>query len=363
MSIRQGTNVISGGVRGFANLLDFKWSDHILNDVSWLRSDTFSWQDGGVYEEAYNHLANDIDGKTLTSETVAGTTVQFYLADDGHKICPASEINNIVAIYNSTGVAWYYVIDPIYKAFKLPRDNSQTGRVLIKTLTSGNKWARIYADGWVEQGGRGTSATLLVPMVDTNYTVLSTAIRGNFANSYDCSSVASLTTTGFSVGGINYNAQVWFVSGWANTNYLKNISSQFASQYKYLYFYTGEFTLSALENTAGLNAELFNDKVDLDSSWSGPSDTYDDLTLGASGTTYTAPADGYILLGCSGDAGKAYMEAVGPSNKYLSVGAACNGGWGRGCGYISKGQTFQVYYGGTNFTKQLFRFVYAKKTN
>lgn len=263
MSIRQGGNILAASTNGHWDLLDYKWTDHLLNDVSWLRSDTFSWQPGSVYTPVYNHLNDDIDGKTLTSETVAGTTVQFYLADDGHKICPTTEEANVEAIYASTGVAWYYIIDTTNQRFKLPRDNSQTGRVLIKTLTSGNKWARIYADGWVEQGGRGTSASLLVPMADTNYTVLSTAIRGNFANSYDCSSVASLTTTGFSVGGINYSAQVWFVSGYANTDYLKNVSSQFTAQYKYLYFYVGNFSKKAIENTAGINAELFNEKVDV----------------------------------------------------------------------------------------------------
>ena len=35
-------------------------------------------------------------------------------------------------------------------------------------------------------------------------------------------------------------------------------------QYKYLYFYVGNFTQTAIENTAGLNAELFNEKVDVD---------------------------------------------------------------------------------------------------
>lgn len=37
------------------NLLDFKWSDHIINNIEWLRADTFSWQDGSVYTSAYNH--------------------------------------------------------------------------------------------------------------------------------------------------------------------------------------------------------------------------------------------------------------------------------------------------------------------
>lgn len=120
MSIYKGNSLIAGG-RQCMPLLSFMWADHVLNDISWLRADTFSWQSGAVYQAAYQHLTADITGKTLQSETVAGTTIQFYLADDRHKICPASEESNVTAIYNATGVAWYYIIDTTNQRFKLPR--------------------------------------------------------------------------------------------------------------------------------------------------------------------------------------------------------------------------------------------------
>lgn len=85
MSTYVGDDLVAGGVF-CPNLLDFKWTDHKLNDISWLRSDTFSWQSGAVYQAAYQHLADDISSKTLQSETICATTIQFYLADDGHKI-------------------------------------------------------------------------------------------------------------------------------------------------------------------------------------------------------------------------------------------------------------------------------------
>lgn len=58
----------------------------------------------------------------------------------------------------------------------------------------------------------------------------------------------------------------------------------------------------------GAISEALNNKVDLNqlntsseglsygSGWGMPSDNYEDLTLGASGTTYTAPANGYFFL-------------------------------------------------------------------
>lgn len=49
------------------NLLEYKYTDHILNDVSWLRADTNSWQDSGIYEAAYNHLEADLENATQKS--------------------------------------------------------------------------------------------------------------------------------------------------------------------------------------------------------------------------------------------------------------------------------------------------------
>ena len=80
-----------------------------------------SWIQKSDGAPAYEHLAADIDGKTLQSETIGSTTVQFYLADDGHKVCPASEESNVQAIYAATGAAWYYVLDTTNEWFKLPR--------------------------------------------------------------------------------------------------------------------------------------------------------------------------------------------------------------------------------------------------
>ena len=41
------------------NIFDHKFSDHLLNDPSWVRSDTYSWQDGGIYFTAYEELEKE----------------------------------------------------------------------------------------------------------------------------------------------------------------------------------------------------------------------------------------------------------------------------------------------------------------
>ena len=105
-------------------LFDYKWADHIPNKLSWLRADTFSWQDGNIYKAAYQHLADDYNNagvEASTSDTIGGVTVWYRLCADGHKICPPEQETNVLNMYNATGISWYYILDQTNKKFKLPR--------------------------------------------------------------------------------------------------------------------------------------------------------------------------------------------------------------------------------------------------
>ena len=253
-------------------LFAHEWDDHIRYDVQWLRADTFSWQRGAVYEAAYNHLVADIDGKTLQSETVAGITIQFYLADDKHKICPASEASNVAAIYSKTGESWYYILDTVNERFKLPRRHSN--RIVESVINSDGSWYRLYSDGWVEQGGivdtptadNIYSVSMPIEMSDANYLPQITTTTGNvYAVIASVYTGNAITTTGFSFRlSHKYNSAgtptqtVWQVSGQSAID-----MSSFQDGEKYLYFYMGQFTQTAIENTAGINTELFNDKADI----------------------------------------------------------------------------------------------------
>lgn len=244
--ITPGGHVIgsSGGGNNSNVLLSFMWSDHQLNHPSWLRADTFSWQSGGVYHTVYEHLVDDIDGKTLQSETIGDTTIQFYLADDGHKICPASEEINVSAIYNATGVAWYYILDTENKQFKLPR----------------TKWGftglRDTVGGYVEAG---------LPNI-TGDIIPTSAYSGVVATGafYGTERSASTITSGGSGSKAGNRPIVGMSASRSSSIYGNSNTVQSPATEMYLYFYVGNFTQTALENTAGLNAEMFNDKADLD---------------------------------------------------------------------------------------------------
>lgn len=101
-------------------LFSCQWLDYDLDSLSWTKSDG-EWKDGNIYDLAYNHLVDDIDGITSETETIGSYTVTFYRATDGHKIVLANQETTVANIYSETGVAWYYVLDTTNERFKLPR--------------------------------------------------------------------------------------------------------------------------------------------------------------------------------------------------------------------------------------------------
>lgn len=328
LKIDDSGNVIAADESGGASLpiLYHTWSDHLLNDVSWLRADTFSWQSGDVYVAAYEHLAADYEnaqtstyyawtgegyisgtqetvyttsqvpsvgdtvysygsdglflrfgtvatassanitftyvgdgatsssmeygGKTLLPvhlETIEGITIAYRLAQDGHKITKYD--TDAVAIYEATGVAWYYILDTINKRFKLPRTKwGFTGlrdsvggyvpqNVLLPNITG---YATFSANG---------SSDYLMGITNTNGAL------------YGSTDVSSSSGCG---GGNNHSGakRLRLDASRSSSVYSGNGTNtliQPRGTQMYLYFYVGNFAQSAIKQTAGLNAEMFND--------------------------------------------------------------------------------------------------------
>lgn len=286
------SHVPTGGYH--PSLFAHEWDDKLRDDVQWLRADTFSWQQGSVYKAAYKHLRNDMynwyswenNGTTIytkkaypevgekaysnsalttevgeitavtdtlditvekitvnnvvydsvsgsniapTTETVGGVTVQYIPAEDGHKIVTDFHESEVADVYTATGVAWYYIIDYGFKRFKLPRGKH-------------NRYAATL--GVVSNGRQPT------------YTPTDTSLVNKTLHESSTSEGSKMYLNPYNQGG-DSPLIVGDESG------LVVPQDQDTDQYKYLYFYVGEFTQTAIENTAGLNAELFNDKVDV----------------------------------------------------------------------------------------------------
>lgn len=141
------TNGAYWSLRSFNSsyLLFNTWSDHIVADSCWLRADTFVWNDGEVYTSVYNHLVDDIDGITSTTETVGSYTITYYPATDGHKIVLADQEATALNIYNETGKSWYYILDTTNKQFKLPRENKS-----VETQDIGKNYLYFFAGNVVQ---------------------------------------------------------------------------------------------------------------------------------------------------------------------------------------------------------------------
>lgn len=348
-------------------LLDYKWTDHILNNVSWLRSDTFSWQDGSVYEASYEHLEDEftiaqaeqgrlVDDKIIPTyyDTIGSYTIYYWLAEDGHKIVTdLDDEQTLIDIYNESGSAWYYLLDTGNERFKLPRSSHGD---IVEKYQNGTEWYRVYSDGWCEQGGYKTfsssSETVIFskPFKD-NYYSLSTCVRAGDAypktlniTAYDATSFTGKATTD---GGGSISTIYW----WKACGYLNSYAPN--TQYKYLYFYVGQYSQSATEQTAGINSELFNSKADVDLSninastaaketivgWGMP-----DLSAQYTTTTlpYTLPVNSYVIA--YGQISNWQAKMIDSNNKIIAWWSASSTSSYAGSGTVEveKGTTISI---------------------
>lgn len=377
----------SGGYH--PDLFDWKWADHQINDVQWLRADTFSWQSGAVYEVAYRELLEDIlksstwssvglsavytktdipnAGDTVYSdtdcttsigtvtsydavneeivyngntyhhngdnfglyetETIAGISISFILSTTGRKIVIDSLNRSAVeSIYNATGVAWYYILDNTNKRFKLPRTQfgftglrDTVGKYVPESLPN-IKGATSYAD----LGVNSASGAFY----------LSASGRGITANH-----------TGSAANDLCIDASL------SSSVYQDSAPVQPKATQMYLYFYVGNFTQTALENTAGLNAELFNGKVDIGHEvveFQAPN-------AGNNYTWYRIYADGWVEQGGTTEFTSNPISITLPvemMNTNYTATATLNyssaSGWGQIISKSTTGISVGVYYGNGN---------------
>lgn len=231
----------------------------------------------GLFFNGNDLIAIGSDGVTQiihslgNTETISGVTVKYYEASNGMKICLPDQEANVSDMYTATGSAWYYILDTDSQQFKLPRKHSTQ---IVKEYDDGTNWYRLYADGWVEQGGTATTVsstpkqiTLPIEMSTTGYIphIQGQTSSAGYSNAtwqvMPVNTTASpKTTTSFygqsSIDGYNLTF-TWSVSGQSAVDI-----STFQADQKYRYFYVGEFTLPALRNTAGINTEVLNNKAD-----------------------------------------------------------------------------------------------------
>lgn len=240
---QDGTLSASGNVAAALPLFTPIWSDHLMNNVSYLRGDTFSWQSGSVYTAGYQELLSEYNN--ASSETETEGSITFKRTPKGYKIADATQEQAILDLYNNTGVAMYYILDTTNTRFKLPR--TKYGFVGIRD-------------------GVGNYVSESLP----DHTHLEFGIENGYGD-IDDSSTPNRRSNG-SAGNWEYRIQKTAdeptlgksSKAKGSSAYQDNAPVQQRATQMYLYFYVGNYTQPAIEQTAGLNTELFNDKVDLD---------------------------------------------------------------------------------------------------
>ena len=339
--------VTSAGGGGGLPLLTPIWSDHLLNDASYLRADTFSWQSGNVYISAYQHLVDDVNGITSETETVAGTTITFYRATDGHKIVLADQESNVSAIYTATGVAWYYILDTTNQRFKLPRSKwnfvglrDNVGNYVSESLP--NITGKIYCGSRFVYGDKDNSGFGMAGAL---------SVTDKESGGQGCISYGN----GTGYRGIEFNATN------SSSIYQNGAHVQQRATQAYLYFYVGNTVQNQTAIDVGEMTEDLNTKVDLSSSWGAPLlQGAAQLSLAASGSTYTAPADGFFYAHGAGMSSQDYRLSLG--NVYVNQ-------------YVSnvvnfsimlpvkKGDIVTYTYGSVYNNSNSIYFIYTQKTN
>lgn len=236
-------------------LLQSFWSDHILNRPDLLLADTFSWQSGKLYEAVYNKLVAEYDNENSVEETEGGIT--FKRTPNRYKIVDKSQETAILNKYNTDGIAWYYILDKDNTQFKLPRTKfgfeglrGSVGNDIQAGLPNITGEMHFTSENNESDGGairQAFGAFDLKP--------LSSEITGGTLNRENTQRKLSVVTYNASRSSAIYG----------NSNTVQPPATQM-----YLYFYVGNYTQTAIEQTAGINTELFNnkaDKTEIDGEW------------------------------------------------------------------------------------------------
>lgn len=179
--------------------------------------------------------------------------VSFVRTPKGYKICAADQHDNVAALYDSTGVAWYYILDVPNQRFKLPRKKF------------GFTGLRTGVGNYVAPGLPNITGYLA--SIDTvgRYGLIANASANDY-NKYSGAFAAQSNgsySQSVSTGKVVASGDLYFDASRSSPIYGASNTVQPPATEMYLYFYVGNYTQKAIEQTAGLNAELFNGKVDI----------------------------------------------------------------------------------------------------
>lgn len=283
------------------SLFDHKYSDHELNNLSWLKSEA-QWNAKTVYTDAYDKLFKVYNG----TEIVEGLSVKLS---------------------TETYTDYDFVLNTSDETFRLP----------LKTKLASGK--AIVGNGMTLGLTNGTNNA------------------GTYFIANDVGLTARANLYGSSVGNTSSGTSFTNSKSVGITTDPTKSGIELSDSGLYLYFYVGETVQNANLIDAGRINEQLSGLVEVGGSLGMPSNKYVNLTLGASGDSYTAPANGWLRLRTiKSTAGFTSFESssgLRTESRTTINGTACTL-------YIpcKKGDTIGCFYDGVN-TEIDFKFIYA----
>lgn len=338
-------------------LFDSKYSEAKQYNASWvLRGSTLS---KSVYPTAYEAALVEYN-----SEVADGTTVELPSGGSYTKRGVSGGIT-VKLSTDETVTEYDWKLDTVAETLTVPTLNGSEDLLSdryddLELKASGSTYTA-PANGWfwIQKLSSSTGQHLTPVIKDSNGNIKYTLTSQPTAAGYDAEILAPVSkgdviSIGYSVGGAT-----------------KSFRFIYAKSNGSLYF----FVASVAQNAPLANlGRIEETKVDKNSSWGFPSNRYIDLELGASGSTYTAPANGYFCW--NGIVNNSYIiltiGATDVSNvdnamKTAKRGYTANSVSGEAKAFVAevaKNTVIHVWFGGSgNFISGSFKFIFAEGSN
>lgn len=338
-------------------LFDAKYSEAKQYNASWvLGGSTLS---KSVYPTAYEAALVEYN-----SEIADGTTVELPSGGSYTKRGVSGGVT-VKLSTDETVTEYDWKLDTVAEILTVPTLNGSEDLLSdryddLELKASGSTYTA-PANGWfwIQKISSSTGQYLTPVIKDSNGNIKYTLTSQPTAAGYDAEILAPVSkgdviSIGYSVGGAT-----------------KSFRFIYAKSNGSLYFLVASVAQNAPLANLGRIEET---KVDKNSSWGFPSNRYIDLELGASGSTYTAPANGWYYLQKKTGADNQYSvifalkdgETTGETIEAIEYGAI---EWTPGSNNgnaimlkVPKGKKVVINYSLTGAT-ELFRFIYAEGSN
>lgn len=355
LELNNGTLTLKAGSKVYVpNGFESDGTTPKFDVVTTSRDVTYMYSDSSITQMLfYNTVTSSLTGETL-SKVSSGATAS---PSSSYVTRYDTTVNKILrSLDGSTWSSNYQNSLPIC----IQTITSGTGITSIDQIFNGFGYigSTVFALPGVKgliPNGRNADGTLKNIVVVLNKVVTDTKTEGAYTYSLQINYASTMYGTMYRKykEDINYNFSTY--------------SNEVAFDYTAgIYSTDSNGKITSLTPKTAFHALDYNDSSTI-SGWAMPSSRYIDLTLGASGATYTAPANGWVCLRTNSRSSStpAYssLGIYGAGFETTSIADVAVSWVASVILPVKKGQTFWAVYGTTVSDYTTFRFFYAEGEN